>query len=76
MACQQVFVRLNESVMKGIHFGASQHTIEVVSSQLDEQGKEVSLAFASTTFCPTRQWYCTMKQELYAIVYSMQYFQS
>ena len=47
---------------------ASQHTIGVVLSQLDEQGKEISLAFASKTLCP-RQWYCAMKRELYAIVY-------
>ena len=50
---------------------ASQHAIGVVLIQLNEQGKVVHLAFASKMLCLTWQWYLTVKQELYAILYIM-----
>ena len=54
---------------------ASQDAIVVVLNQLGEQGGEVALAFASKTLCATWQWYCTIKLELYTVVYFMHYFQ-
>ena len=73
--CQQVSDMLRESLIKipmfhyvrqGSDFILDTTSIPIVLSQLDDQGREIPFVFASKILGISRQWYCTMKWELYA----------